>query len=111
MPLDDNSTGEQALIMRISQETTGSAATVSSEKVALFEEHLYSTLAESELGVLDGNEFDGCTWTLYLYGPNADALFEVAARLARLHGLSEYCSGTKRYGGPGSAQTVSRLLS
>lgn len=83
MPLDDNSTEDQALILRISQEPLGSQATASTEEISLFEEHFHSALAECDLGVLDGNEFNGSSWTLYLYGPNADALFEVARHNSR----------------------------
>jgi hypothetical protein len=55
----------------------------STDLSALFavEEALERVIAEAEVGELDGNEIaeDGSDGTLFMYGPNADALF-VAVR-------------------------------
>lgn len=69
------------------------------------EDLLNEQLPEQGVGEFDGNEVGGGYYTLYLYGPNADRLFDVA--LPIIQGGLTIRPGSyvvKRYGEPGSQE-------
>ena len=66
------------------------------------EEQLEEAIAEAGVGEFDGNEIavglsDG---SLYMYGPDADALFTVARPLLAAAGCLRNARATLRYGPP-----------
>jgi hypothetical protein len=68
---------DQAVIVELNM-AGAPAAGFSPEDLSPLEDDLAAVLQESELGEFDGNEIavDGTSATLYMYGPDADRLFE-----------------------------------
>ena len=66
------------------------------------EEQLEAALVERPVGELDGNEVavDGSDGLLYLYGPDADALFEAIRPILASTGAISNAVATLRYGPP-----------
>jgi hypothetical protein len=66
------------------------------------EQRLEAAVADAGVGELDGNDIapDLSDGTLYLYGPDADALFAVARPLLAGAGCLRAASVTLRYGPP-----------
>ncbi len=66
------------------------------------EDELISALDGKSLGELDGHEIamDGRDGTLYLYGPDADALFAAIEPLLKASPVTQGGNATLRYGGP-----------
>jgi len=65
---------------------------------------LHELLANSEVGMFDGNEVGDETLVLYLYGPDAELLFRHIEPVLR---ADEFCGGAKaviRWGGPNAPQ-------
>lgn len=67
-----------------------------------FEEQLEAAIASAEVGEYDGHEIaaDFSDGTLYMYGPDADALFAVVQPLLAGAGLFRNARATLRYGPP-----------
>ena len=69
------------------------------------EEDLRRLIETSGSGEFDGDEWGGGLCQLFIYGPDADRLFEVIQpELLKAHGLP-LTRIIKRYGGPGAQQT------
>jgi hypothetical protein len=66
------------------------------------EEQLEAAIAEAGVGEFDGNEIavDLSDGSLYMYGPDADALFAVARPLLTVAGCFRTARATLRYGPP-----------
>jgi hypothetical protein len=66
------------------------------------EEQLEAAIAEAGVGEFDGNEIavDLSDGSLYMYGPDADALFTVAGPLLAAAGCLRNARATLRYGPP-----------
>ena len=72
------------------------------------EDALMAAIEECGAGELDGNDVGGGEATLFMYGPDADRLFEaVEATLRQL--LPPGSRAVKRYGAPGAPQNVISL--
>jgi hypothetical protein len=69
-------------------------------EVFKLEEALAAAIEESGAGELDGNEVGGDEVVLYMYGPDADALYEAMAPLLRASPLVEGGTVLRRYGPP-----------
>jgi hypothetical protein len=59
---------------------------------------LEQVIKGKHLGMFDGDEFGQGECTLYMYGPDADALFAAIEPLLRSSPLTKAGSATKRYG-------------
>ena len=72
-----------------------------SDMVAL-EKTLEAAIIKAKVGELDGNEVatDGSTVTLYMYGPDADALFATIEPLVRANATVKKPKFKLRYGPP-----------
>jgi len=96
---------EQAVVVKFDYRTT--------DLDALFEleDELEAILEDGDVGEYDGHEIavDGSDGLLYMYGPNADAIFEkVRPTLARSKAIKNVVA-TLRYGPPEDgvhAQTI-----
>ena len=66
------------------------------------EDRLRTAIESAGCGEYDGHEIamDGSDGTLYMYGPNADKLFEVVEPILRAVPFMSGASVTKRYGPP-----------
>ncbi|MBI4303595.1 MAG: hypothetical protein HY665_04590 [Chloroflexi bacterium] len=77
------------------------------------EEKLESAILKAEAGEYDGNEvgMDGSDAFLYMYGPDADILFETVRPILEASGLMKDATAVKRYGPPeeGVKRTQVRL--
>jgi hypothetical protein len=65
---------------------------------------LWALLENSDLGMFDGNEIGGGETVLFLYGPDAELLFNKIEPTLR---ADEFCQGAKviiRWGGPKAPQ-------
>ena len=72
------------------------------KRLFALEERLESALSGSAIGEYDGNEIatDGSDGFLYLYGPDADRLFDAIEPVLRATPFMRGAQVTKRYGPP-----------
>ena len=68
------------------------------EAVYILEDRLTDAIERDRAGEFDGNEFGGGECTLYMYGPDADRLFNAVAPLLRLNPLARGGYAVMRYG-------------
>lgn len=70
------------------------------EREALFilEDRLAHAIGRARAGEFDGNEFGGGECTLYMYGPDADALYNAIVPVLQMHPLARGGYAVKRYG-------------
>lgn len=61
-------------------------------------DRLERAIESAGAGEFDGDEFGGGTCTLFMYGPNADALFAAVDPLLSASSLAKGAKGVKRYG-------------
>ena len=65
---------------------------------------LAEVVAEADVGELDGNDVGEGQYTLYLYGPDADELFDAIEPLLISQNWPREVVAAKRYGTPGAAE-------
>lgn len=82
--------------LKLSDQKFGKTAEMTS--IHALEARLAEVIKDKRLGELDGDEFGEGECTLYLYGPNADALFAAIEPLLRSSPLTKGGWATKRYG-------------
>ncbi|MFE0752608.1 hypothetical protein ACFW16_01545 [Inquilinus sp. NPDC058860] len=86
----------------------------SNDLEALFalEEKLESAIASAGVGELDGNEIaaDGSDGNLYMYGPDADRLFDVIRPVLESAPFMRGAQVLKRYGPPGDGVRQSIVI-
>lgn len=68
------------------------------------EEKISKAVSQSGKGEFDGNEIGGGYWDLYMYTPDANALFSVVEPVLRVEKLPTGSYAIKRYGKPGSQE-------
>jgi hypothetical protein len=68
------------------------------------EDQLTKVISENHLGEYDGHEIamDGSKGTLYMYGPNADSIYNAIMPILRDIPFMRGASVVARYGAPGS---------
>jgi len=69
------------------------------------EDPLIEAIQAAAVGEFDGNEIGPSGAVLYLYGPNADALFDAVEPVLRSAPLGAGSYAVKRYGEPGADET------
>ncbi|MGZ3184999.1 MAG: hypothetical protein ACXU8N_21400 [Telluria sp.] len=77
------------------------------------EDRLESVISKAKVGEYDGHEIavDGSDGRLYMYGPNADRLFEVVKPVLEAATFMKGAKVVKRYGPPGKdSREVSIVL-
>ena len=77
--------------------------------LATIEDRLIEVLEREGLGEFDGNEVGPEQTTLFMYGPNAERLFEVIEQTLRAYPLCQGARVEIRLGGPGAQQRELRL--
>ena len=83
------------------------------ERLFNLEEKLEAAISDAGAGEFDGNEMavDGSDGYLYMYGPDADRLFEVVKPLLEATTFTQGASVTLRYGPPeNGVQKVERTI-
>jgi hypothetical protein len=93
---------EQALLLRLclpESETGDETPTI----VAL-EESIESALRKHRAGEFDGHDLRDGVWTLYLYGPDANRIYESIAELLREVPLDPSSHAVMRFGGRGARE-------
>ena len=70
--------------------------------LATLEDQLIAVVDSSALGEFDGNEVGPTEVVLYLYGPDAEALFAAIAPTLRAYPLCKNARVIIRQGGPGA---------
>ena len=100
------STPEQAVVVHFQYGSTDLA------RLFALEDRLESALAGSSLGDYDGNEIatDGSDGFLYLYGPDADRLFQAIEPILRATPFMRGANVTKRYGPPEAGVKESKVV-
>lgn len=68
------------------------------------QDEIESALAAAGAGELDGDEFGGGLCTIYIYGPDADAMWAAVAPVLEKRPFRKGSVAVKRYGGPGSGR-------
>jgi hypothetical protein len=76
------------------------------------EDRLIETLQNSDLGIVDGHEIamDGSDGTLFLYGPDADALYAAIEPVLRSSAVTQGGHATLRYGGPMEPNVLEKYI-
>lgn len=76
------------------------------------EDELEAALKKSDAGVLDGHEIavDGSDGYIYLYGPDADALYAAVELLLRASAVTQGGNATLRYGRPGEPNILRKYI-
>jgi hypothetical protein len=69
------------------------------------EDALEQDIIAAHAGEMDGNEIGGGECTLFMYGPNADKLFDVISRRLRASRFAKGAWVIKRYGAAGDRQS------
>jgi len=95
---------EQAVLfyLKLSDDEFGA----SEEREAIFnlEDELKKKIASAKVGEYDGHEFGKGFATFYMYGPDADKLFDAVIDSIRKHQPRAGSYITKRYGKPGGKE-------
>lgn len=72
--------------------------------LSTLEDQIIESLHGTGLGAFDGNEIGPAGCTLYLYGPDAEALYAKIGPVLRSHPLCQSATVTVRRGGPEAQQ-------
>jgi hypothetical protein len=103
----NNAEEEQAVLVHIKVLGEDTSLNDVQEKIFALEQKLEEIIHENNLGEFDGDEFGVSDCTLYMYGKNADSLFDLTVSTLRdflQENRSTRLSVTKRYGEPGSTE-------
>lgn len=73
------------------------------------EDALAKALRSAKAGRVDGNEVGDRSWTIFMFGKSADALFDAIRPVLKSSPLSVGATVTKQFGGP-NAEERTRLL-
>jgi hypothetical protein len=73
------------------------------------EDRLVATLSRAGTGEFDGNEIGPTETKLFLYGPDAEALFRSVEEVLRSYPLCQNARVVLRRGGPGAPEQEIRL--
>jgi len=81
-----------------------SAASAAGLDLYALEDSLIEAIDVQDAGEFDGNEFGPEGVVLYMYGPDADALWSAVEPVLRGAGLSDGSHAIKRFGEPGAPE-------
>jgi hypothetical protein len=96
----------QAMLIRIDEADLG-GRTLELDNLFELEDRL--TTALGDLGECDGDDIGRGTATIYLYGPDADAMFVAIEPILRADPLTADATVVIRYGSPGDRERTLRL--
>ena len=93
---------EQALLLRL--RLPESQAGNETPTIVALEESLESALRKHRAGEFDGHELRDGVWTLYLYGPDANRIYESISEVVREVRLDPSSHAVMRFGGRGARE-------
>jgi hypothetical protein len=93
---------EQALLLRL--RLPESQAADETATIVALEEAIESALRVHRAGEFEGHDLRDGVWTLYLYGPDAERIFESVAEVARGARLDPGSHAILRFGGRGARE-------
>jgi hypothetical protein len=96
---------EQALIISFSLSDSSFGSAWEHELLACLGRELFEAVSESEAGEFDGHDVGEGQHTLFLYGFDADRLYEVAAPILSAQPWPNVVTVIKRFGPPGAPET------
>jgi len=99
-----NTGNEQALLVYISFSDDEHGESEEREDLFKLEDELIEAIDNAQAGEFDGNEIGGGYFTLFMYGPSAEALWEVAAPVLKRFPMPAGSYAVKQFGPPGSAE-------
>jgi hypothetical protein len=89
---------EHAVLVHLKLSNEASGTQKEAEAIHALSDRLEARILEAGAGEFDGDEFGQGECTLYMYGPDADALFRAIEPELRASPLTRRGSVTKRYG-------------
>lgn len=93
---------EQALLLRL--RLPESQAEDEAPAIVALEESIEHALRRHRAGELDGHDLRDGVWTLYLYGPDANRIYESVAEVLREVRLDPSSHAVMRFGGRGARE-------
>ena len=93
---------EQALLLRL--RLPESQAGDETPTIVALEESIESALRQHRTGEFDGHDLRDGVWTLYLYGPDANRIFESIEEVVRRARLDPSSHAIMRFGGRGARE-------
>ncbi len=102
---DDHRGGASEHAVTVYLRMSGDAYGSEAEQNQIFDlsDQLETAISAQDAGEFDGDEFGDGLCTLFMYGPDADALFAVVEPVLRASPLAEGAYAVKRYGEVGEA--------
>ena len=100
---------EHAVLVRIPLSDDGFGTEAERSAIQAWAGELEAAIEESGSGEYDGDEFGDGECTLYLYGPDADALWASVETVVRRGTRATGGHAMKRYGGPGEETRSVRI--
>ena len=95
---------EQAVLVYFPLSDVGFGSAWELEVLGGLGDDLRETVAEADVGEFDGHDVGEGQCTLYLYGPDADELFDAIEPLLLQQNWPRDVVAVKRYGAPGAAE-------
>jgi len=101
-PDEDQEDEENAVLvfLKLSDEHFGSDA--EHEAISELEDRLAAAIEAEEVGAFDGNEYGHGYCKIYMYGPDADSLYDAIEEPLGKFPAEDGSYAIKRYGGPGA---------
>lgn len=95
---------EHALLLsiRLGNDEFGEPGEV--EAMHELQDELSAAIARAKAGELDGDELGAGVCTIYMYGPDADRLWNAVAPVLEKHTFRHGSEAVKRFGAPGEAR-------
>lgn len=104
MPRTDGTDAEHAVLVYLKLSNDEFGEFEERESVFRLEDEIEPRFQSGAVGEYDGHEFGQGFATLYMYGPDADALFEVIAEILKRHDSRPGSYAIKRYGDVGARE-------
>ena len=93
---------EHAVLIRVKLSDEGFGTPAERQVLHGIADKLERAVKSSKAGEYDGDELGRGHCTLFLYGRDADKLFDVVAPILRTHAATQHAVVTKRYGAAGN---------
>ncbi|MFZ4572923.1 MAG: hypothetical protein ACOYN0_00915 [Phycisphaerales bacterium] len=107
-PGSEQGSEEHAVIVRVTLE--GEMPTDEElERFVAIQERLAEAINAAGSGEFDGDEWGEGVCTIYMYGPDADALWESVMKVLEREPFRAGSTARKRYGPPGAREEVINL--
>lgn len=92
---------EHAVIVHLRLDDDGLGSAVKRESINELQDELANAIDDADVGEFDGDEFGEGECVLFMYGPDADALFDTIEPILKQSVHAEGGFAIKRYGEAG----------